>query len=108
MARGFRLEEQGQDGERGADGCTYRVNISDTISTSVSAAEIFSAEDILGGPPKRKDIVVWWLGVWDGTGWWEVCLPSQYMWLRDWRDSHDQGSGCIVFRGRGRQSSVDG
>lgn len=31
--------------------------MSETISTSVSAAEIFSAEDILGGPPKRKDIV---------------------------------------------------
>lgn len=35
----------------------YRLNISVTISTSVSAAEIFSAEDILGGPPKRKDIM---------------------------------------------------
>ena len=33
------------------------MNISVTISTSVSAAAIFSAEDILGGPPKRKDIL---------------------------------------------------
>lgn len=32
--------------------------MSEIISTSVSAAAIFSAEDILGGPPKRKDIVI--------------------------------------------------
>lgn len=38
-------------------GIAYRLNMSVTISTSVSAAEIFSAEDILGGPPKRKDIL---------------------------------------------------
>lgn len=32
--------------------------MSEIISTSVSAAAIFSALDILGGPPNRKDIVV--------------------------------------------------
>lgn len=32
--------------------------MSEIISTSVSAAAIFSAEDILGGPPKRKDMVL--------------------------------------------------
>lgn len=36
---------------------TYRLNMSEIISTSVSAAEIFSAEDILGAPPKRKDMM---------------------------------------------------
>ena len=36
----------------------YRLNISEIISTSVSAAAIFSAEDSLGGPPKRKDMVI--------------------------------------------------
>ena len=30
--------------------------MSDTISTSVSAAAIFSAEESWGRPPKRKDI----------------------------------------------------
>lgn len=32
------------------------LNISETISTSVSAAAIFSAEESWGRPPKRKDI----------------------------------------------------
>lgn len=41
---------------------SYRLNISETISTSVSAAAIFSAEDILGGPPKRKDMVMVFYG----------------------------------------------
>lgn len=36
---------------------TYLLNMSDTISTSVSAAAIFSAEESWGLPPKRKDIV---------------------------------------------------
>lgn len=36
----------------------YRVNMSEIISTSVSAAAIFCSEDILGWPPKRKDIVM--------------------------------------------------
>lgn len=31
--------------------------MSDTISTSVSAAAIFSADESWGRPPKRKDIV---------------------------------------------------
>jgi hypothetical protein len=43
-------------------GASYRLNISETISTSVSAAAIFSAEDILGGPPKRKDMVMVFYG----------------------------------------------
>ena len=33
------------------------LNMSETISTSVSAAAIFSAEESWGRPPKRKDIV---------------------------------------------------
>ena len=37
---------------------TYRLNMSEIISTSVSAAAIFSAEDILGAPPKRKDMMI--------------------------------------------------
>lgn len=41
----------------------YRLNISDIISTSVSAAAIFSAEESCGRPPKRKDIVCERLGV---------------------------------------------
>lgn len=36
---------------------THRVNMSEIISTSVSAAASFCSEDILGWPPKRKDIV---------------------------------------------------
>lgn len=32
--------------------------MSEIISTSVSAAAIFCSEDILGWPPKRKDIVM--------------------------------------------------
>jgi hypothetical protein len=32
--------------------------MSEIISTSVSAAAIFSAEDILGAPPKRKDMMI--------------------------------------------------
>lgn len=36
---------------------THLLNMSDTISTSVSAAAIFSAEESCGRPPKRKDIV---------------------------------------------------
>lgn len=35
----------------------YLLNMSDTISTSVSAAAIFSAEESWGRPPKRKDIM---------------------------------------------------
>lgn len=35
----------------------YRLNISDIISTSVSAAAIFSVEESWGRPPKRKDIL---------------------------------------------------
>ena len=34
-------------------GASYRVNMSDTISTSVSAAAIFSADESWGRPPKR-------------------------------------------------------
>lgn len=33
---------------------TYRLNISETISTSVSAAAIFSAEEGCGRPPPNK------------------------------------------------------
>ena len=36
----------------------YLLNMSETISTSVSAAAIFSAEESWGRPPKRKDIVI--------------------------------------------------
>jgi hypothetical protein len=37
----------------------YRLNISDIISTSVSAAAIFSAEESCGRPPpNRNDIVM--------------------------------------------------
>lgn len=32
---------------------TYRLNMSEIISTSVSAAAIFSAEEILGAAPKK-------------------------------------------------------
>jgi hypothetical protein len=43
--------------------------MSEIISTSVSAAAIFCSEDILGWPPKRKDIVMvdggW---VWERVG----------------------------------------
>lgn len=47
------------EGKEGTDAnASYRLNISETISTSVSAAAIFSAEDIFGGPPKRKDMVM--------------------------------------------------
>lgn len=36
----------------------YRLNMSDTMSTSISAAAIFSADVGCGRPPpKRKDIV---------------------------------------------------
>ena len=34
----------------------YLLNISEIISTSVSAAAIFSADESCGLPPKRKDI----------------------------------------------------
>lgn len=37
---------------------SYRVNMSEIISTSVSAAAIFCSELILGWPPKRNDIVM--------------------------------------------------
>lgn len=39
---------------------TYRLNMSDTISTSVSAAAIFSAEDGCGRPPPNmlNDMIV--------------------------------------------------
>jgi hypothetical protein len=46
----------------------YRVNMSEIISTSVSAAAIFCSEDILGWPPKRKDIVMVIRGVWKRNG----------------------------------------
>ena len=36
---------------------SYRLNMSDTISTSVSAAAIFSADESWGRPPKRKDMI---------------------------------------------------
>jgi len=36
--------------------CSNRLNMSDTISISVSAAAIFSADDSWGRPPKRKDM----------------------------------------------------
>lgn len=36
---------------------TYRLNKSETISTSVSAAAIFCSEESWGRPPKRKDMV---------------------------------------------------
>ena len=35
----------------------YLLNMSETISTSVSAAAIFSAEESWGRPPKRKDML---------------------------------------------------
>ena len=36
---------------------THRATMSVTISTSISALLIFSSEESLGGPPKRKDMV---------------------------------------------------
>ena len=39
-------------------GRCYLSNISEIISTSCSAAAIFSAEESWGRPPKRKDILV--------------------------------------------------
>lgn len=36
---------------------SYRLNMSVTISTSVSAAAIFCSEESLGAPPKRKDMM---------------------------------------------------
>lgn len=42
---------------------TNRLNMSEIISTSVSAAAIFCSELILGGPPKRKDILAMRLDV---------------------------------------------
>lgn len=39
-------------------GKKYRLNMSDIISTSVSAAVIFSALDSCGLPPKKNDMVV--------------------------------------------------
>jgi hypothetical protein len=36
---------------------TYRLNKSETISTSVSAAAIFCSEESWGRPPNRKDMV---------------------------------------------------
>ena len=42
--------------EEGGD-FSYRLNMSDIISTSVSAFAIFSAEESWGLPPKRKDMV---------------------------------------------------
>lgn len=35
----------------------YRLSMSETISTSSSAAAIFSAEESCGRPPNRKDMV---------------------------------------------------
>jgi hypothetical protein len=52
----------------------YRVNMSEIISTSVSAAAIFCSEDILGWPPKRKDIVMVECG-W-GRRWLELLVIS--------------------------------
>ena len=45
---------------------TDLLNMSETISTSVNAASIFSAEESWGLPPKRKDILVgrWWEWQW--------------------------------------------
>lgn len=37
---------------------TYLLNISETISTSVSAAAIFSADESCGRPPNKNDIFV--------------------------------------------------
>ncbi len=53
------MEVGERGGELAAHGYvyTYLLNMSDTISTSVSAAAIFSAEESWGRPPKRKDIV---------------------------------------------------
>ena len=39
---------------------SYLLNMSDTISISVSAAAIFSADEGWGRPPKRKDILLVW------------------------------------------------
>lgn len=36
----------------------YRLNISETISISASAAAIFSADDGCGLPPNRKDMLM--------------------------------------------------
>lgn len=36
---------------------THRLNMSEIISTSVSAALSFCSEDILGWPPNRKDMM---------------------------------------------------
>lgn len=42
---------------------SYLLNISETSSSSVSAASIFCAEVICGRPPKRNDIsCVFWVG----------------------------------------------
>lgn len=35
----------------------YRLSMSETISTSSSAAAIFSADDSCGRPPNRKDMI---------------------------------------------------
>ena len=39
------------------EGAIYRLNMSDIISTSVSAFDIFSADESCGLPPKRNDIL---------------------------------------------------
>ena len=56
---GRHLWERRRERESGAvrDGYRYRLNMSETISTSVSAAAIFSAEESWGRAPKRKDIL---------------------------------------------------
>lgn len=40
-------------------GAGYRLNMSEIISISFSAAAIFSALESCGLPPNRKDIVDW-------------------------------------------------
>jgi hypothetical protein len=50
--------------------------MSEIISTSVSAAAIFSAEDILGAPPKRKDMMCLRMLAWP------FLFPQQDMNLR--------------------------
>lgn len=41
----------------GEGGKGYRLSMSETISTSSSAAAIFSADESCGRPPNRKDMV---------------------------------------------------
>ncbi len=74
-------------GRRGGEGESNRLNMSETISTSVSAAAIFSAEESWGRLPKRKDIVVLVVVVgvegWGLVGCMGIVAMGRFSWVLD-------------------------